>query len=251
MPPYGKTSFDGVRSALKDLARYSTSSEGTFGAPDEVDPVHHLVGAAAGWGGLPEREAIYLIVEPRLPVGEYRLTVGEAGRRLLVGLCLQRGRLLRGERAGGVQHQLRPHHGGVELHGSALPAPTGDPRRDVASPHRGADRPTLTRGAHPAIDPMERRGSVAGHGCSRGGHCETLAIRQPQASKHLQVLREAGVVSAERDARRLVHRLRPEPFEELADWVDSFGSLWETRLDSLDVYLDRLDHDADPTARND
>jgi hypothetical protein len=77
MPPYEKTSFDGVCSALKDLARYSTSSEGTFGAPDEVDPVHHLVGAAAGWGGLPEREAIYLIVEPRLPVGEYRLTVGE------------------------------------------------------------------------------------------------------------------------------------------------------------------------------
>jgi DNA-binding transcriptional ArsR family regulator len=80
---------------------------------------------------------------------------------------------------------------------------------------------------------------------------ETLGIRQPQASKHLQVLRDAGVVSAERDARRLVHRLRPEPFEDLASWVGSFGSLWETRLDSLGAYLDHLDHDADTTARND
>jgi DNA-binding transcriptional ArsR family regulator len=70
---------------------------------------------------------------------------------------------------------------------------------------------------------------------------ETLGIRQPQATKHLQVLREAGVVSAERDARRVVHRLRPEPFDELASWVESFGSLWETRLDALGAYLDRAD----------
>ena len=68
---------------------------------------------------------------------------------------------------------------------------------------------------------------------------ETLGIRQPQASKHLQVLREAGVVTAERDSRRVVHQLREEPFDELASWVQSFGSLWETRLDSLGAYLDR------------
>ncbi len=80
---------------------------------------------------------------------------------------------------------------------------------------------------------------------------ETLGIRQPQASKHLQVLREAGVVSAERDVRRLVHRLRPEPFDDLATWVESFESLWETRLDSLGAYLDSLDHDADATGRDD
>jgi hypothetical protein len=77
MPPYAEASFDGVRSALKDLARYATDASGTFGARGEVDPVHHLIGTAAGWGGLPEREAVYLMVEPRLPVGEYRLTVGE------------------------------------------------------------------------------------------------------------------------------------------------------------------------------
>jgi hypothetical protein len=46
-----------------------------FGARDDVDPVRHLLGTAAGWGGLPDREAQYMSVEPRVPVGEYTLTV--------------------------------------------------------------------------------------------------------------------------------------------------------------------------------
>jgi hypothetical protein len=45
--------------------------------PDEVDPVKHLLGAAAAWGGFPEREAMYLNVEPGLPVGQYEITVGD------------------------------------------------------------------------------------------------------------------------------------------------------------------------------
>jgi hypothetical protein len=77
LPHYDPESFDGVRAALKELARYSTTSAGTFGGPDEVQPVHHLIGAAAGWGGLPEREAVYVNVDPGLAVGRYRLTVGE------------------------------------------------------------------------------------------------------------------------------------------------------------------------------
>ena len=44
---------------------------------DDVDPVHHLLGTAAGWGGLPDAEATYLGVDPGLPVGEYELTVGD------------------------------------------------------------------------------------------------------------------------------------------------------------------------------
>jgi hypothetical protein len=77
MPAYDQTSFDGVRAALKDLARYSTSIVRTFGTKAEVEPVRHLIGTAAGWGGLPEREAVYVNVEPQLPVGEYRLTVDD------------------------------------------------------------------------------------------------------------------------------------------------------------------------------
>lgn len=77
LPDYDEPSLTGVRNALKELGRYSTDTARTFGTADEVDPVRHLIGTAAGWGGLPEREAIYLNVEPNLPVGDYRLTVAD------------------------------------------------------------------------------------------------------------------------------------------------------------------------------
>ncbi|WP_052425324.1 DUF1214 domain-containing protein [Streptomyces fulvoviolaceus] len=48
-----------------------------FGRRDAVDPVRHLIGPAVGWGGLPEEEAFYVMVEPGLPVGEYRIVVGD------------------------------------------------------------------------------------------------------------------------------------------------------------------------------
>lgn len=54
-----------------------TGFERSFGRHEDVDPVHHLVGTAAGWGGLSDAEATYLGVSPGLPVGEYELTVGE------------------------------------------------------------------------------------------------------------------------------------------------------------------------------
>jgi hypothetical protein len=77
MPEYDQASFDGVRGALKDLVRYSTDVSSAFGAKSDVDPVAHLLGAAAGWGGLPETEATYLNVDPQLPAGEYRIRVGD------------------------------------------------------------------------------------------------------------------------------------------------------------------------------
>jgi DNA-binding transcriptional ArsR family regulator len=72
---------------------------------------------------------------------------------------------------------------------------------------------------------------------SVGQIVEALGIRQPQVSKHLRVLREAGIVDAESVSRRRIYHLRAEPFEEMADWVDSFERLWETRLDQLDTFL--------------
>ena len=53
-----------------------TSFAGSFGRKEDVNPVHHLIGSAAGWGGLPDAEATYVGVAPGLPVGEYELTVG-------------------------------------------------------------------------------------------------------------------------------------------------------------------------------
>ncbi|MFF2274392.1 DUF1214 domain-containing protein [Agromyces sp. NPDC058126] len=77
MPDYDTNSLDETRNALLALARNLTGFDRMFGAQDEVDPVRHLIGTAAGWGGLPTSEANYIGVEPRLPVGRYELTVGD------------------------------------------------------------------------------------------------------------------------------------------------------------------------------
>jgi hypothetical protein len=76
MPDYDVESFDRTRQALLGLAADLTSFESTFGRAEDVDPVHHLIGTAAGWGGLPDAEATYVGVVPDLPVGECELTVG-------------------------------------------------------------------------------------------------------------------------------------------------------------------------------
>jgi hypothetical protein len=75
MPAYGQASFDATRAALLELAKGLGSFEHAFGAKNDVNPVLHLIGTAAGWGGLPDREAVYVNVNPGLPAGEYQLTV--------------------------------------------------------------------------------------------------------------------------------------------------------------------------------
>ncbi|MWB98185.1 DUF1214 domain-containing protein [Agromyces sp. MMS17-SY077] len=77
LPDYDTAGLDETRDALLALARNLTAFDRTFGSRDDVDPVRHLIGTAAGWGGLPSIEATYLGVDPRLPVGQYELTVGE------------------------------------------------------------------------------------------------------------------------------------------------------------------------------
>jgi hypothetical protein len=74
-PQYDATSLDATRQTLLALARGLSAFDHAFGARSEVDPVHHLLGTAAGWGGLPDREARYVGVEPDKPVGEYQLTL--------------------------------------------------------------------------------------------------------------------------------------------------------------------------------
>ena len=75
--PYDQGSFTETRDAVLVLARGLSGMERCFGRREDVEPVRHLLGAAIGWGGLPESEASYINVEPRLPVGEYTLTVGD------------------------------------------------------------------------------------------------------------------------------------------------------------------------------
>jgi len=75
-PEYDTASLDRTRQALLGLAADMTSFESTFGRAQDVNPVHHVIGSAAGWGGLPDAEATYVSFSPGLPVGEYELTVG-------------------------------------------------------------------------------------------------------------------------------------------------------------------------------
>ena len=65
-----------------------------------------------------------------------------------------------------------------------------------------------------------------------------LAVSQPSVSKHLRVLRDAGVVKARKDAQRRVYALRPEALAEVLAWVEPYRRLWAGRLDALERHLD-------------
>lgn len=67
-----------------------------------------------------------------------------------------------------------------------------------------------------------------------------LDMPQPTVSKHLRVLREAGIVEATVDAQRRLYRLKPEPLQEVDAWLAPFRRLWSAHLDALEQHLDRL-----------
>jgi DNA-binding transcriptional ArsR family regulator len=68
-----------------------------------------------------------------------------------------------------------------------------------------------------------------------------LGMPQPAVSKHLRVLREAGIVEATVDAQRRLYRLKPEPLQQLDTWLGPFRRLWIRHVDALEKHLDRLD----------
>ena len=68
-----------------------------------------------------------------------------------------------------------------------------------------------------------------------------LRMPQPTVSKHLRVLRDAGFVESAVDAQRRLYRLKPEPLQEIDDWLDQFRRFWSERVDALERHLDRMD----------
>src|SRR3954462_377453 len=66
----------------------------------------------------------------------------------------------------------------------------------------------------------------------------TLAISQPGVSKHLRVLREAGLVEVRTDAQRRLYRIRPEPLAEIDAWLEPSRRLWSRSLDALGRHLE-------------
>ncbi len=65
-----------------------------------------------------------------------------------------------------------------------------------------------------------------------------LGMSQPAISKHLRVLRDAGVVSARTRAQQRIYRLEPGPFRELDAWLAPYRRLWTRHLDELERHLD-------------
>lgn len=70
-----------------------------------------------------------------------------------------------------------------------------------------------------------------------GAISDHLQIRQPQVSKHLHLLREAGLVEVTPMAQRRVYGLRPEPFLALHAWLEELRDTWEERFTALDAVI--------------
>ena len=73
-----------------------------------------------------------------------------------------------------------------------------------------------------------------------GELADLLETSQPGISKHLRVLRDAGLVSVRQDAQRHWYELRPEPLAEVDTWLNPYRQLWEARFDRLDDLLNEL-----------
>src|SRR5262245_34022546 len=65
-----------------------------------------------------------------------------------------------------------------------------------------------------------------------------LGLSQPAVSKHLRVLKDAGLVRVRTDAQRRLYRIRPEPLAALDEWLGQYRQLWATHLDRLEDHLD-------------
>ena len=92
----------------------------------------------------------------------------------------------------------------------------------LSEPHRMAILSMLADGERPA-----------------GDFVDALPIAQPTVSKHLSVLREAGLVTVRKDAQRRLYSLNPAPLKELDQWLARYRRFWTDRLDALEAHLDK------------
>jgi DNA-binding transcriptional ArsR family regulator len=69
---------------------------------------------------------------------------------------------------------------------------------------------------------------------------ERLRLNQPQVSKHLRVLKEAGLVDVHPRAQQRLYELRAEPLRELHDWLERYRLLWDARFEELDHLIEDL-----------
>ena len=93
----------------------------------------------------------------------------------------------------------------------------------LAEPHRFQIVELLRDGPRPVGDMVDR-----------------LGLRQPQVSKHLRVLSDAGLVEVRVDAQRRIYALRPAPLQELELWIERYRRIWEGNFQRLDGVLEEL-----------
>jgi DNA-binding transcriptional ArsR family regulator len=77
------------------------------------------------------------------------------------------------------------------------------------------------------------------HPANAGELAEALPIARPGVSRHLRVLREAGLVDVRNEAQRRIYSLRPEALIEVDDWLAEYRVLWQNRLDALHTEIAR------------
>ena len=70
---------------------------------------------------------------------------------------------------------------------------------------------------------------------------DALGLSQPAVSKHLKVLRDAGLVEARVDGQRRVYRLRAEPLRQIEEWLLPYRAAWRDRLGALERHLDEME----------
>jgi DNA-binding transcriptional ArsR family regulator len=73
-----------------------------------------------------------------------------------------------------------------------------------------------------------------------GALVDELAISQPAVSKHLRVLREAGLVQVRSEGQRRLYQVRTEPLREIDEWLEPYRVIWASRLDALERHLDTM-----------
>lgn len=93
----------------------------------------------------------------------------------------------------------------------------------LAEPHRFQIVELLRRGARPVGDLVDE-----------------LGLNQPQVSKHLKVLSEAGLVGVRIDAQRRIYALRPAPVKKLGAWVEKYLHASEQNYQRLDALLEQM-----------
>lgn len=81
--------------------------------------------------------------------------------------------------------------------------------------------------------------ALAGKPATVGELAALLPIARPGVSRHLRVLREAGLVEVRKEAQRRVYSLRAEPLAEVDEWLGRYRALWEQRLDALHTEVAR------------